>query len=46
MKRKLSLLIVTCSIVLSIIAPVPEPVADNDAPNPSIMKVTDHGLGT
>lgn len=46
MKRKLSLLIVTCSIVLSIIAPIPEPVADINVANPPIMKVTDHGLGT
>jgi hypothetical protein len=46
MKRKLALLIATCSIVVQIVAPATEPVSGNDVPNPEIMRSADHGFGT
>ncbi|CAM2775378.1 hypothetical protein gpAD87_25530 [Paenibacillus sp. AD87] len=46
MKRKLALLIVTCSIVVNIVAPVIGPVPTEEVPNPSIYRTNDHGLGT
>lgn len=46
MKRKLALLIATCSIVVSIVAPATEPVPDEKIPNPEIMRPADHGFGT
>jgi len=46
MKRKLALLIATCSIVVSILTPASEPNLGTDAPNPAIMRTADHGFGT
>jgi len=46
MKRKLALLIATCSIVVFIVAPATEPVPDKTIPNPEIMRPADHGFGT
>lgn len=46
MKRKLALLIVTCSILMSIVAPVTGPVPTVENPDPSIYRTNDHGLGT
>ncbi|MCP1423808.1 hypothetical protein QF041_004300 [Paenibacillus sp. W2I17] len=46
MKRKLALLIATCSIVVFIVAPATEPVPGKEIPNPEIMRPADHGFGT
>ncbi|CAI6080156.1 hypothetical protein PAECIP112173_02798 [Paenibacillus sp. JJ-100] len=46
MKRKLTLLIATCSIVVSITSPIAQPVPDTQNPNLEIMKPNDHGFGT
>lgn len=46
MKRKLALLIVTCSIVVSIVTPVTGPAPTVGSPDPSIYRMNDHGLGT
>lgn len=51
MKRKLALLIATCSIVVFIVAPATEPVPSKESPNPEspnpeIMRPADHGFGT
>lgn len=46
MKRKLALLIATCSIVVFTVAPATEPVPDINIPNPEIMRPADHGFGT
>lgn len=46
MKRKLALLIATCSIVIYIVAPATEPVSSKEVPDPAIMRTADHGFGT
>lgn len=51
MKRKLALLIATCSIVVFIVTPATEPVLGKEIPNleipnPEIMRPADHGFGT
>lgn len=46
MKRKLALLIATCSIVVSITVPTAQPVPDTKNPDPEIMRPSDHGFGT
>jgi hypothetical protein len=46
MKKKLALLIVTCSILVSVFPPIlgTSPMQGN--PNPPINRTFDHGLGT